>query len=289
MNLQQMRISKLVSYRSQLLRGGTGRAGRRLPGMTEDLRQWCHHSRSRRDFVLVMLEAKILGTPYDRSALQEILEVSRNTMVSIVAEAQSYNVLDKGAGDSLAAGSTFFDVYSDAYLKEWRLISVDASNHLSDAFQEMSSMVWDRGFEQAWAATRDLAILSRAGSVKATRSSRLTPQNNTGTLDLSSWVAMNSYNRDMLLLMMAAAIDESPVTQSQMMGALNVSRNSIKDSLRKGMAGGFIIRNPDGYLASQDALISYLQWHLDTFASYEDKYLAAIAEFHRGLHADKNK
>lgn len=279
---QQIRFGKLVCYRSQLLTGGKGRAGLRLPGMKEGLRQWCCHSRSRRDFVLLMLEARICGHFYKPSVVQEMLSVSRNTLVSIIDEANSFDLLAKDI-QALAASKRFFNLYSKAYLGEWRLISINASQDLAEAFQELTSEQWGGSFEEAWEVTRDLSILSRAESVKATRPKRLTPEKNE-PLDLSSWVIMNTFNRDLLLLIMAAAIERQPLTQALIMTSLNASRNSIKESLRIGMAAGFILKVPKGYMASKEALDLYLQWHIDTFASYEDKYLSAMSGFHQNLH-----
>lgn len=279
---QQIRFGKLVCYRSQLLTGGKGRAGLRLPGMKEGLRQWCCHSRSRRDFVLLMLEARICGHLYKPSVVQEMLSVSRNTLVSIIDEANSFDLLAKDI-QALAASKRFFNLYSKALLGEWRLISTNASQDLAEAFQELTSEQWCGSFEEAWEVTRDLSILSRAESVKATRPKRLTPEKNE-PLDLSSWVIMNTFNRDLLLLIMAAAIERQPLTQALIMTSLNASRNSIKESLRIGMAAGFILKVPKGYMASKEALDLYLQWHIDTFASYEDKYLSAMSGFHQNLH-----
>lgn len=279
---QQIRFGKLVCYRSQLLTGDVGRAGLRLPGMEDGLRQWCHHSRSRRDFVLLMLEARIRGRSYTPSEVQKMLCVSRNTLVSIVDEANSFDLLTNGI-QALAANSRFFNLHSQAHLDEWRLISVEASEALAEAFNELTSERWNGSFDEAWEATRDLAILSRAESVKDTRSNRLSSQK-TEPLDLSSWVVMNTFNRDLLLLIMAAAIERQPLNQARIISSLNGSRNSIKESLRIGITAGFIERGPKGYMASPEALDLYLQWHIDTFASYEDKYLSAMSAFHQQLH-----
>jgi len=279
---QQIRFGKLVCYRSRLLKGGKGRAGLRLPGMKESLRQWCHHSRSRRDFVLLMLEARIRGHSYKPSDVQEMLSVSRNTLVSIINEGNSFNLLETGA-QALAASSRFFNLYSAAYLDEWRLIDVEASQSLAEAFQELSSERWGGSFDEAWEVTRDLSVLSRAESVKSNRPRRLTFEE-TEPLDLSSWVIMNTFNRDLLLLVMAAATEKQPLTQTLIMTSLNASRNSIKESLKIGIEAGFIIKVPEGYMASHEALDLYLQWHIDTFAFYEDKYLSAMSRFHQQLH-----
>lgn len=282
---QQIRFSKLVCYRSQLLTEGTGRAGLRLPGMEEGLRQWSNHSRSRRDFVLLMLEARIRGSSYKPSEVREMISVSRNTLVSIIEEANSFEILNTDAS-ALAASSRFFNLYSVAYLDEWRLISVEASNTLAEAFQELTSERWNGSFDEAWVETRDMAILSRAESVKATRSRRLTSQK-TEPLDISSWVIMNTFNRDLLLLVMAAAVERQPVKQSLIITSLNASRNSIKDSLKIGVAAGFIIIVPGGFMASQEALKLYLQWHIDTFATYEDRHLAAMSAFYQQLYQNE--
>lgn len=282
---QQIRFGKLVCYRSHLLKGGKGRAGLRLPSMKEGLRQWCHHSRSRRDFVLLMLEARIRGHSFKPSEVQEMLSVSRNTLVSIIDEANSFDLLANGI-QALAANKHFFNLYSKAYLGEWRLISINASQDLVAAFQELTSERWGGSFDEAWKVTRDLAILSRAESVKATRPRRLTSEK-AEPLDLSSWVVMNTFNRDLLLLIMAAAIEKEPLTQALIMTSLNASRNSIKESLKIGMAAGFIIKAPKGYMATQEALDLYLQWYIDTFASYEDKYLSAMSGFHQLLHENR--
>lgn len=279
---QQIRFGKLVCYRSQLLTGETGRAGLRLPGMDHDLRQWCHHSRSRRDFVLLMLEAHIRGHSYKPSEVRKMLGVSRNTLVSIVDEANSFDLLTKDF-QTIAANSRFFNSHSEAYLNEWRLISVEASKALVEAFQDLSSERWNGSFAEAWETTRDFVILSRAESVKATRSIRLSPQK-TEPLDLSCWVVMNAFNRDLLLLVMAAAIERQPLTLALILSSLNASRKSVKESLRIGITAGFIEMGPEGYMASPEALDLYLQWHVDTFASYEDKYLSAMSAFHRQLH-----
>ena len=142
---QQIRFGKLVCYRSQLLTGGKGRAGLRLPGMKEGLRQWCCHSRSRRDFVLLMLEARICEHLYKPSVVQEMLSVSRNTLVSIIDEANSFDLLAKDI-QALAASKRFFNLYSKAYLGEWRLISINASQDLAEAFQELTSEQWGGSF-----------------------------------------------------------------------------------------------------------------------------------------------
>lgn len=279
---QQIRFGKLVCYRSQLLTGDVGRAGLRLPGMEDGLRQWCYHSRSRRDFILLMLEARIRRHSYTPSEVQKMLSVSRNTLVSIVDEANSFDLLTNGI-QALSANSRFFNLHSQAYLDEWRLISVEASEALAEAFNELTSERWSGSFDEAWEATRDLAILSRAESVKSTRSSRLSSQK-TEPMDLSSWVVMNTFNRDLLLLIMAAAIERQPLTQARIISSLNASRNSIKESLRIGITAGFIERGPEGYVASPEGLDLYLQWHVDTFASYEDQYLSAMSAFHQQLH-----
>jgi DNA-binding GntR family transcriptional regulator len=65
-------------------------------------------------------------------------------------------------------------------------------------------------------------------------------------LNLSSWAVVNSFNRDLLLLLMSAAITDNHLTIREIMKRLHVSRNAVKKALRLGIDSGFITAS-NGY------------------------------------------
>jgi hypothetical protein len=73
-------FSGLVVFRASLLTDGNGRAGGRLPGLSKKLREWCCYSRSRRDFVLLILSAKITNAEETEASIRQKISISRNTL-----------------------------------------------------------------------------------------------------------------------------------------------------------------------------------------------------------------
>ena len=274
---------KLVSYRAGLLTGlESSRAGQRLPGLEDSLRRWCFHSRSRRDFALLMLEGHIRSKFHSFSSLLKSLGVSRNTLKQIISEAASWFIIVE-TEEGYAATEQFYLAHLMAYFKEWQLMEKGSSEAVAKTFKFLSGDAFDLEDREAIKLCLDLAVISRADSVKADRTLRLS-QAQVDRVDLSSWVTLNAYNRDLLLLVMDANISSKPVTIKFCTATLSVSRNSVLESLVKGVKGGFLEQKNSGYQATDEALQSYLQWHLDAFSQYDKKYLSAMSVFHSRLH-----
>jgi hypothetical protein len=102
-------------------------------------------------------------------------------------------------------------------------------------------------------------------------------------MNLSSWVISNTFNRDLLLLLMSASISGDMIKISQIMRRLNVSRNSAKQSLFSGMDSGFVKKSTLGFCFTDEALSAYIVWHEEVFKSYSDELLSAFSIFHSQL------
>lgn len=274
----------LVSYRASLYARETGRAGKRLPNMPNPLRQWCYHTRSRRDFVLLMLDAKIRNIGFTQSELMTMLSVTRNTLKAIIDEALTWRVVEKSASD-MRATDQFYQLHLESYFMEWQVMPKHSAAQLAKTFSRLAGKKTDLPKLEAIKYCLDLAVISRADSVKADRKLRLTKKQSKSAPDLSSWVGMHAFNRDLLILIMDATIRKRPKSIAFLTSTLRASRNSVKDSLRLGMAGGFLEKTPSGYCATEGALDAYLQWHIDAFSMYSSEYLAAMAYFHDKLHS----
>jgi hypothetical protein len=270
-------IALLVTYRASLLVPGPGRAGLRLPGLTHNQRLWCFHSRNRRDFVLLILAAKINRQSYQKEALLAQLDISRNTPKTILDEAQSLDMLAADDGDDIRISEAFYDDYMRAYMNEWELLDNATAQALAKTFDRLVGTRQKMSYQAACEKMLQITVLSRAASVKSDRDTRLTPKSSGETLDLSSWVVMTSFNRDLLLLVMAAAIAKTPTNVTKIMASLHASRNAIKSSLRVAVETGLIMKQKSGYWASDQVLAMYLQWHLDVFAGYDKQLLSATA------------
>ena len=276
-------LSGLVVYRASLLAGGKGRAGHRLPGLKKAQRDWCYHSRSRRDFVLLLLMADFSDTHCDETGLRSSLSVSRNTLKTIIREAEALHIAEPAQGRRVVICRQFADDYMTSYLSEWALIDSTTSKALAVAFKQMAKKFEPLSVAQAQEKALHMSVASRAETVNANRKRRLTKPNTTGPMDLSSWVVSNSFNRDLLLLLMGAVIEARFLNVTDIMRRLYVSRNAVKTSLKIGLESGFIEKSPRGFRAEKNALIGYLEWHGEVFSEYSDEILSAFSVFYDAL------
>lgn len=276
-------FSGLVVYRASLLPAGNDRAGRRLPGLKKEQRRWCYHTRSRRDFALLLLKADFSETPCDEGDLRSSLAVSRNTLKTIIREAEALHIAQLAPRGRVVICRQFVNDYMTSYLGEWGLIESTTSKALAVAFKQMAKEYKSIPVAQAKEKALQMGVISRAESVDANRKRRLTPRKTTGPIDLSSWVVSNSFNRDFLLLLMSAAIEERFLNITEVMRRLYVSRNAVKNSLKTGLESGFIEKSPRGFRAEKKALIDYLEWHGEVFSAYSDETLSAFSVFYELL------
>ena len=238
----------LVAYRADLLTGSSSRAGQRLPGLHLGIRNFCYHSRNRRDFVLLCLEAGIRGKTYNKFELIELLNISRNTLSSITQEAFSLGII-KEATTSFSSSELFYSAYMAAYLNEWRLINSRVALQLREALANLSGKPPRNCRKRDVKIALETAILSRADSVKSDRKHKLSltgKQTEPDSKDLSNWVTATAFNRDLLILLMAATYTNSPTNISRLMRNLNVARNSLKKTISQGVNGGFLIWDKRG-------------------------------------------
>ena len=276
-------LSGLVAYRASLLVAGQGRAGRRLPGLKKVQREWCYHSRSRRDFTLLLLMADFADTHCDETGLRASLAVSRNTLKAIIGEAEALHIAKPAQGRRVIICRQFADDYLKSYLSEWALIDSATAQALAVAFKQMAKKFEPISVRRAQEKALQMSVVSRAETVNANRKRRLTKPNTTGPMDLSSWVVSNSFNRDLLLLLMGAAIEARFLNVTDIMRRLYVSRNAVKTSLKIGLESGFIEKSPRGFRAEKNALIGYLEWHGEVFSEYSDEILSAFSVFYDAL------
>ncbi|CAI8214882.1 MAG: Uncharacterised protein [Alphaproteobacteria bacterium] len=276
-------FSGLVVYRASLLAAGKGRAGRRLPGLKKAQREWCYHSRSRRDFALLLLTADFSHTHCDENSLGSSLAVSRNTLKTIIREAEALHIAKLAQGRRIVICRQFVADYMTSYLSEWTLMESPTSKELAVAFKQMAKKFDPMSVMQAQERALQMSVTSRAETVNANRKRRLTERKTTGPMDLSSWVVSNSFNRDLLLLLMSAGIEERPLNIADIMRRLHVSRNAVKASLKIGIDSGFVEKSPRGFKAEKTALIGYLDWHGEVFSAYSDETLSAFSVFYDSL------
>ena len=275
-------FSGLVVFRASLLTDGNGRAGERLPGLSKKLREWCCYSRSRRDFVLLILSAKITNAEETEASIRQKISISRNTLKTIINEAVNLKIATREDNGVISVAVEFYDAYMESYLFEWKMMDPDSAKALSVALQGVSKKYITMSVGNAIVKALEFTVLSRAESVKADRKIRLSDAGEGDGLNLSSWVVMNSFNRDLLLLLMSAAITDNYLSISEIMRRLHVSRNAVKTALRLGIDGGFIIESK-GYSCSGEALKGYLNWHYAVFSAYSDDLLSASAIFYEYL------
>lgn len=280
---QRNAISGLICFRASLLTPDAGRAGARLPGMESNLKTWCYHTRARRDFCLIVLAARIQDEKLDRVTMRKQIAVSRNNFKAIIDEALQLDIINPLKCGQISATDYFFNLYFETYYAEWRLIDTDVSTCLANVFEELAGSFLYMDQSLATKKALSLAILSRAESVKSDRKIRLSKKAASGFSDLSTWVVSNTFNRDLLLLLMSASITGKFENVSSIMKKLNVSRNSAKASLKIGCDNNFFLKKESGYSCSSSALDTYLAWHIDVFRTYPDDLLSAFAIFHRSL------
>ena len=280
-------FASLIVYRASLLTEDPGRAGLRLPGVQATFRNWCFHSRARRDFSLVLLAHSITGERWDQKKLAFEISVSRNTLKQILTEALDLGIAELDDDNCACVTEHFFQIYKLSYLNEWRLIASESASLLSKAFESLSSRKMPLSFEEATDKTFELSILSRAESVKKDRKLKVKLHSKTKKKDLSSWVTSNTFNRDLLLLLMSASISGDMINISQIMRRLNVSRNSAKQSLFSGIDAGFVKKSAFGFSFTHEALSAYISWHEEVFKGYPDELLSAFAIFFSQLARNK--
>ncbi|MDA8540049.1 hypothetical protein N9X13_03215 [Alphaproteobacteria bacterium] len=275
-------FSGLVVFRASLLTEGNGRAGIRLPGLDKRLREWCNYSRSRRDFVLLIMSAKINNAEETEASIRQKIDISRNTLKAIVEEAIPLEIAARHDNRVISVAAEFYDTYMESYLREWEMMDPDSAKALSVALKALTKKYITMSVGDATSKALEFTVLSRAESVKANRKIRLSNSGEGDGLNLSSWAVVNSFNRDLLLLLMSAAITGNHLSVAEIMKRLHVSRNAVKTSLRLGIDGGFITRS-NGYSCSGKALKDYLNWHYAVFSSYSDDLLSASALFYEYL------
>jgi hypothetical protein len=273
----------LIVYRASLLTEDPGRAGLRLPGVPAAFRNWCFHSRARRDFSLVLLAQSITGERWDQKKLAFEISVSRNTLKQILTEALDLGIAELDENNCISITEHFFEIYKLSYINEWRLIDSESACLLSEAFDSLSTRTITLSVEEAIDKTLELSILSRAESVKQDRKLKVELHSRPKEMNLSSWVISNTFNRDLLLLLMSASISGDMIKISQIMRRLNVSRNSAKQSLFSGMDSGFVKKSTLGFCFTDEALSAYIVWHEEVFKSYSDELLSAFSIFHSQL------
>jgi len=272
-------FSALVVFRASLLTKDNGRAGERLPGVNKKLREWCFYSRSRRDFVLLILAAKINNGRETEASIRQKISISRNTLKTIITEAVGLKIASQHDNRVISVTAAFYDAYLESYLREWEMMDSDSSKALSASLKSLSRKYIPMSVSTAIGIALEFTVLSRAESVKADRKIRLSNTDEGDGLNLSSWAVANSFNRDLLLLLMSAAITGNYLSIAEIMKRLHVSRNAAKTALRLGIDGGFIVES-NGYSCSGEALKDYLNWHSAVFSSYSDEMLSASAIFY---------
>lgn len=280
-------FASLIVYRASLLTDDPGRAGLRLPGMQTSWRSWCFHSRARRDFALVLLAQRISGEEYNQKKLAFEISVTRNTLKQILTEALDLGIAELDEDNCMSITEHFFQIYKLSYINEWRLIDSESACLLSEAFDSLSTRTITLSVEEAIDKTLELSILSRAESVKQDRKLKVELHSRPKEKNLSSWVISNTFNRDLLLLLMSASISGDMINIAQIMRRLNVSRNSAKQSLFSGMDSGFVKKSALGFCFTDEALSAYIVWHEEVFKSYSDELLSSFAIFHSQLARDK--
>ena len=280
-------FSALIVFRASLLTGSAGRVGERLPGMSRKLREWCFHSRARRDFILLLLASKLEEGKETESSIRQQILISRNTMKSIIGEAEAFNMVVQKEGREVSITAGFCNSYLESYLREFELIDQDSAKTVSATFRNLAKKFEPIGVEEATRMAIELSVHARAESIKADRLIKLSNIAEGDKLDLSTWAVMNSFNRDLLLLLMSAAITGRNLSIAEIMRRMHVSRNSAKTSLRYGVVNGFINAASNGYSCSAEALKAYLNWHGAVFSTYSDRVLSALAVFYDHLSNEK--
>jgi hypothetical protein len=275
-------FSKLVLFRASLFTSGFGRAGGRLPNLEHSLKEWIFASRVNNDITLLSLEAKITGGYITIKSAMNDTELSRNTVKRVIRDALALQIIEQNDDIYFRATEQFYNSFQTAFASEMSSMNPQSAASLAETFRGIARKRVDMDLETAEHQMVRLAILSRAGSVKADRN-RLTPRATGASLDISSWVILTKFNRDMLILIMSAQISDKSVSINFLTHALFVSRNSVKTSLRLGVSNGFLIRDGNGYRASLPACSAYLNWHYEVFKQYDDKLLSAFAITHEAI------
>lgn len=278
-------LSGLVVYRASLLVPGQGRVGHRLPGLKKAQREWCYHSRSRRDFVLLLLMAEFQERRCDAQGLMGALAISRNTLKAILREAEALHIIAPAPAPvrDIAICGQFTKNYMASYHREWGLIDKPTAEMLAVAFKDMAKIFAPLSAMRAQEKALQMSMISRAETVNANREHRLTQRNHIGPMDLSSWVVATSFNRDLLLLLMSAAIEKRLMNVTDIMKSLYVSRNAVKASLKIALESGFIEKSLHGFMAEQNALLGYLDWYGEVFSNYPDDVLSAFSVYYDAL------
>ena len=276
-------FAALVVFRASLLSPSAGFAGARLPSLKNNLREWCFSSRNHNDLLLLLLEARVLGQKYKRVDLQKNMAISRNTVNKLLREAVSFHLVDVRDQKTYVIRAEFFAQYCRAYEAEFRSMAKTTAALLATTIKKMIRSPEAMSLSEAQKKMIEFSILSRAQSVKADRKLRVSVAAQNGSMDISSWVVANKFNRDLLLLVMAARINDQPTNVTNMMASLNVSRNALKASLSLGVGGGFLCKQKRGYMASEQAVLAYLNWHQNVFATFDDSLLTAFCKFHQNL------
>lgn len=272
-------FASLIVYRASLLTEGPSRAGLRLPGMETSLRSWCFHSRARRDFVLVLLAQRFSGEKHNHKKLAFEISVTRNTLKQILTEALDLGIAEQDKDNCTSITEHFFQIYKLSYINEWKLLDSESACLLSEAYDSLSTRKITLRVEEAIDKTIELSILARAESVKQDRKLKVELQSRPKEKSLSSWTISNTFNRDLLLLLMSASVSGDMINISDIMRRLNVSRNSAKQSLFSGMDSGFVKKSTLGFCFTDEALSAYIVWHEEVFKSYSDELLSAMASF----------
>ena len=247
--------------------------------MNKKLREWCCYSRSRRDFVLLILSAKINNAEETEASIRQKINISRNTLKTIITEAVGLKIASQHNNRVISVTAAFYGAYLESYLREWEMMDSDSSKALSASLKDLTKKYIPMSAATAIGIALEFTILSRAESVKADRKIRLSSTDEGNGLNVSSWVVANSFNRDLLLLLMSAAITDNYLSIAEIMKRLHVSRNAAKTALRLGIDCGFIVES-NGYSCSGEALKNYLNWHSAVFSSYSDEMLSASAIFY---------
>lgn len=225
----------------------------------------------------------MLGQECKRVDLQKNMAISRNTVNKLLREAVSFHIVEERDQKTYAIRDEFFAQYCKAYEAEFASMTKATAALLATTIKKMIVRFEAMSLSQAQRKMTEFSILSRAQSVKADRTLRVSIAAQNGGMDISSWVVANKFNRDLLLLVMAARINDQPTNVTNMMASLNVSRNAIKASLNLGVGGGFLCKQKRGYMASEQAALAYLNWHQNVFATFDDSLLTAFCMFHQNL------
>jgi predicted transcriptional regulator len=234
-----------------------------------------------------LLAQSISREEYNQKELAFEISVTRNTFKQILTEALDMGIAELDDDNCVSVTEHFFQIYKLSYINEWRLIGSESAGLLSKAFDSLSTRTIPLSVEEAIDKTFELLILSRAESVKQDRKLKVELYSRPKEKNLSSWVISNTFNRDLLLLLMSASISGDMINITQIMRRLNVSRNSAKQSLFSGMGSGFVKKSTSGFCFTDEALNAYIVWHEEVFKSYSDELLSAFAIFHSQLAIDK--